>query len=88
MTNEQKLLVEAVLFNAVRTFHDCDDKEKREKYTREYTIEFCEKHGVDIKEAIDYMTEMFKERRKNSQFKYEHYQNLEKIILPDDGDAR
>ena len=90
MTNEQKLLVETVLFNAVRAFHDCDDKEKRKTYTREYTVEFCEEHGIDVMEAIEYMTEMFKEKRKHSQFKYEHYENLEEIILPkkDDGEGR
>ena len=38
MTREQLLLTENVLIDAVRAFHDLDDKEKRETYVKDDTM--------------------------------------------------
>lgn len=87
MRNDQLLLVENDLINAVRAFHDLDDKEKRETYVREYTLEFCQKNGIDVKEAIAVMNKYFEGRRNDdTPFNYDHYKGkktLEKIILSD-----
>ena len=87
MTREQLLLTENVLIDAVRAFHDLDDKEKRETYVREYTLKFCKENGIDPKEAISVLTSYFEKRRKDdTMFNFEHYKGkktLEKIILSD-----
>lgn len=87
MTREQLLLTENVLIDAVRAFHDLDDKEDRETTVREYTLKFCEENGIDPKEAIDVLNAYFERRRKDdSMYKFEHYKGkktLENIILSD-----
>lgn len=87
MTNEQLLLTENVLIDAVRAFHDLDNKQKREEYVREFTLDFCKKNNIDPKEAIDVLNKYFERRRKDdTPFNFEHYKGkktLEKIILSD-----
>lgn len=88
MTNEQLLLTENILINAVKAFHDLDDKQKREEYVREFTLNFCKENKIDPKEAIDVLNKYFESRRKDdTPFNFEHYKGkktLEKIILSDE----
>ena len=88
MTTEQLLLTENVLINAVKAFHDLDDKKKREQYVREYTLEFCEKNKIDPKEAIAVLNQYFERRRKDdTMYNFEHYKGkktLERIILSEE----
>ena len=95
MTDTQKVLVERDLIKAIRTFHDCDDKEKREKYTREYFHEFCSKYDIDEKEALEMVEKYLEQKRESTEYKYEYFEDLNSIIYPDakipntdDGDAR
>lgn len=81
MTDEQRLLVEARLFDAMRAFHDLDDKEKREAYAKEYFNKFCAETHVDPEEAYSLLEEMFAFKRKTTQFKYGHYKNLRGILF-------
>ncbi len=82
MTDSEKILVENELVRAIATFHDCDDKEKRERYVREYFLEFCEKHNINQDEALEEIEKFLEDRRENSIFKYEHYKDLKSIIYP------
>ncbi len=88
MTTEQLLLTENVLIDAVKAFHDLDDKKKREQYVREYTLEFCEKNKIDPKEAIAVLNKYFERRRKDdTMYNFEHYKGkktLERIILSEE----
>ena len=88
MTTEQLLLTENVLINAVKAFHDLDDKKKREQYVREYTLEFCEENKIDPKEAIAVLNQYFERRRKDdTMYNFEHYKGkktLERIILSEE----
>ena len=81
MTDEQRLLVESKLFDAMRAFHDLDDKEKREKYAKEYFNEFCIEANVDPEEAYAILEEMFEHKRKTTQFKYDYYKDLRSILF-------
>lgn len=84
---ENQILIETELFDVLRAFHDLDDKEKRNQYVKEYTIEFCTKNNLDISKTIDKLKELFeRKRRMNKMFPYEHYEgnNLSKIILEDE----
>lgn len=70
MTNDQKILVELELCNALRTFHDLPDKEKREVMSKQYFFEFCEKNGIDSREAFEITEEILKEKSKLSHSDY------------------
>ncbi|MBR3512585.1 MAG: hypothetical protein IKN74_06520 [Clostridia bacterium] len=86
MQKDQEILVETELFTAVSAFHDADDKKKREKYVKEYTLEFCKKYNIDPMEAVGKLKDMFEDRRNKTMFKYEHYKDdsLDKIILDEE----
>lgn len=83
MDEKQTLLVELVLYDAIKAFHDCDDKQKRNRYIKSFTLKFCKENGIDPLEAVDKLNELFKIKRSQSQFPYQHYDNgkLEKIIF-------
>ena len=88
MTTEQLLLTENVLIDAVKAFHDLDDKKKREQYVREYTLEFCKENKIDPKEAIAVLNQYFERRRQDdTMYNFEHYKGkktLERIILSEE----
>ncbi|MBR3881733.1 MAG: hypothetical protein IKJ36_00510 [Clostridia bacterium] len=88
MTREQLLLTENVLIDAIKAFHDLDDKKTRETYVREYTLKFCKDNNIDPREAIDVLNAYFERRRKDdTMFNFEHYKGkktLEKIIFSDE----
>ena len=74
MTREQLLLTENVLIDAIKAFHDLDDKKTRETYVREYTLKFCKDNNIDPREAIDVLNAYFERRRKDdTMFNFEHY---------------
>ena len=81
MDADKKILVENELAGAIRAFHDIDNKEKREKYAKEYFINFCKENDIDLEEAYEIVLKIIDDRRKNSIFKYEHYENLKDILL-------
>ena len=83
MDKKQTLLVELVLYDTIKAFHDCDDKQKRNRYIKSFTLIFCKENGIDPLEAVDKLNEIFKLKRSQSQFPYQHYDNgkLEKIIF-------
>lgn len=87
MDDRKKCLVEGDLYTAITAFHDCNDKEKREGLIRKYTLMFCEKYDIDVIEALDLVTKMINHRRQNSDFKYEYYKDLRKIVLDQDTNA-
>ena len=62
MTNEQRILVETELCNALKAFHDAGDKQKRTAYSKEYFWSFCERYELDPKEAFDIVKEVLKEQ--------------------------
>ena len=61
MKHEDSILVENILYNAISTFHDCDDKEKRNKYIKEFTLNFCQEHGLNPSEVVGKLKEMFEQ---------------------------
>ncbi len=88
MTTEQSLLIKTDLFDAIRAFHDCNDKEKREKYIKEYTLDFCKTYDIYPIEVIEKLNSLFKEQKRISHYAYKHFQNgkLGKIILPEESE--
>lgn len=84
MDRNQELLIELDLFEAIGVFHECDDKEERERNIKEYTLTFCKKYNIDPFEAIDKLTDYFKAKREQTPFKYGHYRDneLKRIIFP------
>lgn len=87
MDSNQKTLIELVLFKAIRTFHECSNKEERENSIKEYTLNFCKEYNINPIEAIDLLNELFKTQREKTEFKFEHYENdaLKTIVLPTQG---
>ena len=85
MDKREEVLIEGDLFDALRAFHDLDDREKRNQYVKEYVLEFCSNNNIDPREAIDKLIIMFEDRRKSTIYKYEHYKNdpLDKIVFDD-----
>ena len=83
MTREQELVIGLELFTALNAFHDCNDKEKMKRYTKEYTLKFCEENTLDPLEVLDKLNKLFSFYKKNSTYKYENFQGnkLNKIIL-------
>lgn len=82
-----KILIESELFDAIRAFHDLDNKEERNQVIREFTIKFCMEHNIDIAQTIDLLKELFEKRREmNKMFPYEHFvgNNLNRIILEEE----
>ena len=69
MKHEDSILVENILYNAISTFHDCDDKEKRNKYIKEFTLNFCQEHGLNPSEVVGKLKEMFEHQTTNQYFK-------------------
>ena len=88
MDEEKRLQVENELVKAILTFHDCDDKEKRETYVREYFLEYCKEHDINEEEALEMIEEALKFKRDNTIFKYEHFTDLKSIIYPKDTDSK
>lgn len=86
MDDKKQILVEHILFDALRTFHDSDDKEKRELYAKEFFDEFCKKYQVDPVETYFILQKMFEQKRSTSIFKYEHYDGdkLKGILFKED----
>ncbi len=85
MEERKKILVETVLFDAIRAFHDIDDETKRNKYLKEYFEEFCNKTKVNPTEAYEILEKIFKEKRKNTEYTYEYYKDglLKQILFND-----
>lgn len=84
MDNIEKILIECELFKVISAFHDCDDKEKRNAYVKEYIIQYCKENNLDVMTTIDFLKELFdKKRKSNSNFQYEYYKGnaLEKIVF-------
>ena len=83
MTDEQALLVENVLYTAVSAFHDCDDKKRREKLIKDYTLEFCKENNLETIEVIDKLKEIYQSKRIGNPQSFPYYTNdkLDKIIL-------
>lgn len=83
MKHEDSILVENILYNAISTFHDCDDKEKRNKYIKEFTLNFCQEHGLNPSEVVGKLKEMFEHQRNSTPHKFPHYKDnsLDDIIL-------
>lgn len=64
MRFEQELLVEQELCDAIRAFHDLDDKRKRNAYSKEYFWKFCQEHNIDPQEAFSVVERVLKEKSK------------------------
>lgn len=73
MDSQKQVLVEQILFTAISAFHDLNDRDKIEKYARDYFSGFCQRYDVDMKEAYKILDEMFEHRRKHTVFDYEYY---------------
>ena len=89
MDIEKKILIENVLFDAISAFlHDCDDKEKREKYIKEYTIRFCDVYNLNPVEVIEILKGIIERQKKTGFRPFPHYEKdtLDKIILGDKKD--
>ena len=82
MDDRKKVLVEGELYAAITAFHDCDDKKRREEFVKEYTLKFCKKYNIDVEEALDLVINMINQRRKNSDYQYEQYKDLKKLVIP------
>lgn len=74
------LTIERSLLSQICAFHDLDDKKKREQYAREYFTEFCEKTKIDPEYALEKLEEYLKHKRETTQYEYEHYKNLRRIL--------
>lgn len=88
MDELKRLKVENELVKAILTFHDCDNKEKRENYVREYFLEYCQKNDINQEEALEMIEKALKFKRENTIFKYEHFTDLKSIIYPKDTDNK
>lgn len=77
------LLIENVLYPAISAFHDCDDKQKREQYVKEYVLDFCQENNLDIIDTLDILNSIFEEKRKRKMFTYQHYKGnaLKTMVL-------
>ena len=84
MDIEKKILIENVLFNAISAFfHDCDNKEKREQYIKEYTIRFCEVYDLNTVEVIEILKGIIERQKKTGFRPFPNYEKdtLDKIIF-------
>ena len=73
-SNEEELaLIEQHLYKALRAFHDCEDKKRREFYVKDYFEYFCTYNGIDPSKAIEYVKKMFNEKRRTTMYSYEYY---------------
>ena len=88
MDEEKRLQIENELVKAILTFHDCDDKEKRENYVREYFFEYCKEHDINQEEALEMIEKALKYKREKTIFKYEHFTDLKSIIYPKNTDNK
>ena len=86
MNNYKKALIESDLIKAIMAFHDCDDKERRESYVREYFLDFCDNYDINKEEALKLLEDFFESKRKNTMFKYEYYKDLKSIIFPENNE--
>lgn len=82
MDNLQRLLIENNLLKAISAFHDCNDREKRESYVREYFFEFCNKYNINQDEALELLENLLRYKRENTVYKYEHFKDLKSILYP------
>lgn len=82
MKHEDLLLIENVLYTAISTFHDCSDKEQRNKLIKDYTIDFCKENNLDPIEVITKLKEVFENQRKSDPNKFPHFKGnaLNEII--------
>lgn len=70
---EQAALIEQDLYKALRAFHDCEDKKRREFYVKDYFEYFCTYNGIDQSKAIEYVKKMFSEKRRTTMYSYDYY---------------
>ena len=86
MDTKKKILVENILFDAIKTIHNVDNEDERNAYLKEYFTKFCKKNEISTEEAYELLEKMFKEKSDTTIFKYEHYSDgkLGKILFGND----
>ena len=78
LKHEEKLLIENILYNSIRTFYDLDDVQKRNQIVKEYFFQFCDKYNMNYEEVLSKLMSMFSGQM-NKKI-YQDCQQLEKNL--------